>query len=187
MTVINASTAFRHDHDAYERAMARGLKAAQAVRESGGTAMEVAIAQIRATFDEQLRADTLAALKLSAAIASGRKGAMKMDRTWEEWKEFLDLPNSTVEEDEEYADELNYLGKWEWGEGVDARSARIGAAILLGEIKKTIAFWADVPSEDSAYAVDTYIKLFDEMLLKIDIESELKEVGFKIVRNGAAS
>jgi hypothetical protein len=74
MTVINATTAFR-DH--YDRAMARGIKAYQEARERGEDGLEAALAQIRATFDEQLRADTLAAFKLSAALASGRAPTME--------------------------------------------------------------------------------------------------------------
>jgi hypothetical protein len=77
--MINKSptTAFRPNTDHYDRAEARGRKAAQAVRERGGSELEAALAQIRATFDEQLRADTLAAFKLSAAIASGHAPTMQ--------------------------------------------------------------------------------------------------------------
>jgi hypothetical protein len=71
------TTAFRPNTDHYDRAMARGRIAAQAVREHGGSELEAALAQIRATFDEELRADTLAAFKLSAAIASGRAPTME--------------------------------------------------------------------------------------------------------------
>jgi hypothetical protein len=71
------AAAFRPNTDHYDRAEARGRIAAQAVRERGGSELEAAIAQIRATFDEQLRADTLAAFKLSAAIASGRAPTMQ--------------------------------------------------------------------------------------------------------------
>ena len=56
--------------DHYDRAEARGRIAAQAVRERGGTELEATIEWIRVTFDEQLREDTMAALKLSAAIAT---------------------------------------------------------------------------------------------------------------------
>jgi hypothetical protein len=74
MTVINATTAFR-DH--YDRAMARGIKAYQEARARGENELEAALAEIRATFDEELRADTLAAFKLSAAVASGRAPTME--------------------------------------------------------------------------------------------------------------
>jgi hypothetical protein len=70
VTIINS-------YDPYDLAMARGRIAAQAVREHGGSELEAALAQIRATFDEELRADTLAALKLSASIASGRTPTME--------------------------------------------------------------------------------------------------------------
>jgi hypothetical protein len=62
--------------DHYDRAEARGRKAYQAARKRGDSELEAVLAQIRATFDEQLRADTLAALKLSAAIASGKTPTM---------------------------------------------------------------------------------------------------------------
>ena len=65
MTIINATTKYPH------------RAAAKAVRERGGNELEAALAQIRATFDEQLRADTMAALKLSATIASGHAPTME--------------------------------------------------------------------------------------------------------------
>jgi hypothetical protein len=77
MTIINTTTAFRPNTDHYDRAEARGRIAAQAVRERGGSELEAALAQIRATFDEELRADTLAAFRLSDAIASGRAPTME--------------------------------------------------------------------------------------------------------------
>jgi hypothetical protein len=61
----------------YDRAMARGIKAYQEARKRGENGLEAALTQIRATFDEELRADTLAALKLSASIASGRAPTME--------------------------------------------------------------------------------------------------------------
>jgi hypothetical protein len=61
----------------YEFAMARGLKAYQEARKRGENELEAALVQIRATFDEQLRADTLAAFRFSAAIASGRAPTME--------------------------------------------------------------------------------------------------------------
>jgi hypothetical protein len=61
----------------YDCAEARGRKAYQAARKRGDSEFEAAIEQIRATFDEQLRTDTLAAFKLSAAIASGRAPTME--------------------------------------------------------------------------------------------------------------
>jgi hypothetical protein len=79
MTVINHApwcATPRPNTDHYDLAMARGRKAAQTIRESGGSELEAALAQIRATFDEELRADTLAAFKLSAAIASGHAPTM---------------------------------------------------------------------------------------------------------------
>jgi hypothetical protein len=63
--------------DHYDRAEARGRIAAQAVRARGENELEAALAQIRATFDEELRADTMAALKLSATIANGRVPTME--------------------------------------------------------------------------------------------------------------
>lgn len=44
---------------ASHRSMARGRMAANEVRARGGDAMEAAIAQIRATFDDELRADMM--------------------------------------------------------------------------------------------------------------------------------
>jgi hypothetical protein len=61
----------------YELAMARGIKAYREARERGENELEAALAQIRATFDDELRADTLAAFKLSAAISSGRAPSMQ--------------------------------------------------------------------------------------------------------------
>lgn len=63
---------FPHAPDHYDRAMARGRTAAQAARERGGSELEAALAQIRATFDNELRVDTMAAFALSAAITNGR-------------------------------------------------------------------------------------------------------------------
>ena len=60
----------------YDCAEARGRKAAQQARERGASELEVALAQIRATFDNELRADTLAALRLSSIIVSGRAPTM---------------------------------------------------------------------------------------------------------------
>jgi len=60
----------------YDCAEARGLAAAQAVRERGGSEFEAAIEHIRVTFDKELR-DTMTALRLSAAIASGRAPTME--------------------------------------------------------------------------------------------------------------
>jgi hypothetical protein len=76
MTITNTTTTFRPNTDHYDRAEARGHAAAKAVRERGGSELEAALAQIRATFDNELRADTMAALKLSAAIASGHQPTM---------------------------------------------------------------------------------------------------------------
>jgi hypothetical protein len=76
MTVINATTAFRPNIDHYDRAEARGLAAAQAVRERGGSEFEAAIEQIRVTFDKELR-DTMTALRLSDIVASGRAPTMQ--------------------------------------------------------------------------------------------------------------
>jgi hypothetical protein len=68
-------TAINRDH--YDRAMARGFKAYQEARKRGENELEAALAQIRATFDEQLRADMMAAFKLSSAIADGRTPTME--------------------------------------------------------------------------------------------------------------
>jgi hypothetical protein len=66
-----------HFPNHYDRAMARGRIAAQAVRERGGSELDAALAQIRTTFDDELRADTMAAFKLSSAMARGRIPTME--------------------------------------------------------------------------------------------------------------
>jgi hypothetical protein len=110
-----------------------------------------------------------------------------MRKTWKEWKEFLELPDSTVEnEDEEFAAELNYLKEWEWGKGVDKRHAQIGAAVVLAEIKKSLEFGfsqrEDDDEGDPNEIVCSWIRVFGDYYLDFNINDELKKCGLKIVK-----